>query len=99
MLLEIVDSTTQIVVIGAAGLWLTCIEDCAVAQRGLLYDVERHLAPLPAVALQRFERRAAQDRDKLLRKIECVVNAAVEAHTAERVVDMRRITGNQHAAF
>ena len=98
MLLRIVDDAAQFVVIGAARARFLRIEDRTIAQRGLLHDVERDLPALPAVALEGVERRAADDGRELLGQVERIVNAAVEAHSAQRIVHVRGIAGDQDPA-
>ena len=64
VLLRILDDAAQFVVVGAARLGLLRIQDGAIAKRRLLHDVQRDFAPLTAIALQRIERRAANDLDQ-----------------------------------
>ncbi len=57
----------------------------------LLDDIQSNLAPLAAVALQCVEGRATNDLDQFSGQIEGVVDSAIEAHAAERIVHMRSI--------
>ena len=60
----------------------------------------RHRSPLPAVEIEQIVGRVIIDHARqLLGQIGGILDAAVQAHTADRVVDVGGIARQQHAAF
>ena len=73
-------------------------DDLLVAVGLLLHRLDRDGAPLPVVAVEQAVVGAGPDRLELVGQIEGVLDAAVHAHAAERIVDMGGVAGEQHAA-
>jgi hypothetical protein len=60
---------------------------------------QRHAPPLPVVEIELgLGRLAAPHRGELGREINCIVNAAVHTHAAERVVDVGGVANKERAA-
>ncbi len=65
----------------------------------LLHELHAHLPPLAVVEREQFAGIATgMDADQLVRKVPRIVDPAIHAHAAERVVDVRGIAREQHAA-
>ena len=66
----------------------------------LLHEFDRDGSALTAVEIEQFLRRAFEnDLRQLFRQIGRILDAAVEAHAADRIVDVGGVAGQQHAAF
>ena len=71
-----------------------------VGDRLLLHEFDRDGAALAAVEIEQFVRRPLENNlRKLFRQIGRVLDAAVEAHAADRIVDVGGIAGQQHPPF
>ena len=79
------------------GLGVALADDLLIAVGLLLHRLDRNGAPLPVVAVEQAIVGAGIDPLELVRQVEGVLDAAVHAHAAERIVDMRCIAGKQHA--
>jgi hypothetical protein len=65
----------------------------------LLDEFDRNRAPLQIVEIEKaLWRRIQKNADQLVRQVHRVLDAPVQTHAADRIVDMRRIAGEQHAA-
>ncbi len=73
-------------------------DDLLVAVGLLLHRLDRHRAALPVVAVEQAIVGAGPDVLELVGQVEGVLDAAVHAHAAERVVDVGGIAGQQDAA-
>src|SRR5262245_28545864 len=78
---------------------VSLLHDALVADRDALHLLDADRATLADVAVkQRGIGLAPPHTDKLLAEIDGVVDARVEAEPAERVVEVRGIAREQHAA-
>src|SRR5205823_10422096 len=75
------------------------LEMALIGDGNRIHVLERYRPALALVALELSQRSlAAADRRELLRQIERIVDAAVHSHTAERIVEMRRVAGEKYAS-
>ena len=74
--------------------------DISLVLDGLALEILlRHRAALAVVKVEQVVAGAIlDDRRKLVRKIEGVMEAEIHAHSAEGIVDVRGIAGNEEAA-
>ena len=90
----------QLVEVLAADHRIFFLQRLLVLDRLRLDEIDLRLAALARVAVEHARIGAAiPDAGKLIGKIDRVVDAAVHAHAADRIVDVRAVTGKQHAAL
>ena len=89
----------QIVEIALARFRLARLQALLVGDRLLLHELDRHGAALEAVEIEQALGRARHYLEQLVAQIGRVLDAAVEAHAADRIVDMGGVAGEQHAAL
>ena len=73
-------------------------DDLLIAMGLLLHRLDRDRAPLPVVAIEQPIVGARPDLRELVGQVEGVLDTAVHAHAAERIVDVGGVAGEQDAA-
>ena len=89
----------QLVVVALAHRRVALLQQPLVADGLRLGVLDRHVPPLPFVAVELVViRLAVQDAGQLVGEVEGVVHAAVQPHAADRAVDVGGVAGEHRAA-
>ena len=71
-----------------------------VGDRLLLHEFDRNGSTLAAVEIEQFVGRSLENNlRQFFRQIGRILDAAIEAHAADRIVDVSGVAGKQHPPF